>query len=118
MDTPKNKKQTSISNKKVNATDLDNSIKKLISKSQDGIIAFDIQGKVIAMNDEAARLFGKNHNKFINQLFWHQFKLNTYSRKRQFVQARKYFQLAKDGITQHFTWIESISQNPSLLIIL
>ncbi|KTD47839.1 EAL domain-containing protein [Legionella quateirensis] len=112
MDTPKNKKQTPISNNKVNACDLDNSIKKLISKSQDGIIAFDMQGKVIAMNDEAARLFGKNHNKFINQLFWHQFKLNTYSRKRQFVQARKYFQIAKEGITQHFTWIESISQKP------
>lgn len=112
MDRPSNNYETPTLSKRINTSALENSIKKLIGTTQDGIIAFDMQGKVIAMNEEAARVFGQNHNKLINQLFWNQFKLNTYSRKRQFITARKFFQLAKEGITQHFTWIERISQKP------
>jgi diguanylate cyclase (GGDEF)-like protein/PAS domain S-box-containing protein len=111
MDTIK-KIQINASTNSVHQPDQALSVQQLIEQSEEGIIAFDTQGKIIAINEEAAKLFGSSHKKLINQFIWQEFTLTPYSRKRQFIQARKCFLLAQQGITQQFTWIERVSQKP------
>ncbi|KTD65052.1 EAL domain-containing protein [Legionella shakespearei] len=108
----KNKQKTTSSKKIVSSQHLDNSVEHLIENAQDGIIAFDIEGKIIAINQEASKLFRRSPDQLIGQYVWQQLKSKTISRKRQFIQARKYFKLAKDGIAQQFTWLERNSQKP------
>ncbi|WP_298627650.1 EAL domain-containing protein [uncultured Legionella sp.] len=96
----------------VHQPDLILSVQQLIEQSQDGVIALDMQGKILAINEEAANLLGSEHNALANQFIWQQVQLNPYSRKRQFIQARKCFLLAQQGMTQQFTWIERTSQKP------
>lgn len=108
----KNKHKTTSSKNIADTQNLDNAVEALLKNTQDGIIALDMQGKIIAINEGAAKLFGNSPDKFIDQYLWHQLKLDTVSRKRQFIQARKYFRLAKEGIAQQFMWLESISQKP------
>jgi diguanylate cyclase (GGDEF)-like protein len=108
----KNKQKTTSSKKSVSPQNLDNSVELLIRNAQDGIIAFDIEGKIIAINEEASKLFKQSPDQLIGQQVWQQLKSKTISRKRQFIQARKYFKLAKDGIAQQFTWLERNAQKP------
>lgn len=106
-------KQKTTSSKKIDSTQsLDNSVELLIRNAQDGIIAFDLEGKIIAVNEEASKIFNKSPAQLIGHYLWQQLQFNTVSRKRQFIQARKHFVLAKNGIAQQFTWLESRSQKP------
>ena len=89
-------------------------IEHLLRTAQDGIIAFDPQGKIIAINEKASVLFGKTQAEFINHDLWQSFKLNSFSHKRQYIQARQSFLLAKEGIAQQFTWLENKANKPIL----
>ncbi|CAM2883575.1 EAL domain-containing protein [Legionella worsleiensis] len=112
MSTPENPNDARASNKIMKITELNQSVQQLIGSSQDMIIAFDLQGRIIAMNDKAAKLFGKKTNQLANKMLWSHFKGNTYSQKKQWVKARSSFKLAKEGITQQFTWIEYLAKKP------
>lgn len=102
------------SNTLISTQALDNSIEDLLSETQDGIIAFDLQGKILAINQSGAKLFGKKPDTFSNSYLWQHLNLNTPSRKRQFINARNYFFKAQEGIAQQFIWRETVSQKPVL----
>lgn len=114
MGSRKKEKKTITSNSLINTQALDLSIENLLRDARDGIIAFNMQGNIIAINKPAAQLLGKKPEKLINQFLWEQIKLNTFSRKRQFIHARKNFMLAMNGIAQQFSWIERNAQKPIL----
>lgn len=90
------------------------SIESQLKNAPDAIIVFNLQGNIIAINEKAAALFGKSPNKLINQYFWQQLTLNSFSQKRQLIKARQSFLLAKEGIAQQFTWMETNSKKPIL----
>lgn len=90
----------------VKAREIKKFIANLLNHSQDGIIAFDPSGKVIAINDQAALLFGQKPKKLINHYLWQHFKDKSLAQKRQFAKARASFRLAQDGVTQQSTWLE------------
>lgn len=90
------------------------SLENILSHSQDGLIAFDLQGKIIALNEQAALILGKKPKQVINHYLWQKFKLDTLSRKRKFIQARTAFNLAKQGIAQQFIWFETQTNIPIL----
>ena len=108
--------QLQIKNKTISSNNLATThhIENLLRNTQDGIIAFDLLGKIIAINPKAAKLFNKSPNKLINQNIWQQLKLYSYPRKRQFIQARNCFQLAIEGIAQQFIWTEFVDKKPVL----
>ncbi len=114
MDTIKRHIHITSSNNAANKSALLLSVQQLIDPSQDGIIAFDMQGKIIAINKQAAQFLGSNPDTLTNQFIWQQVKLTSHPRKRQFIQARQCFMLALQGMTQQFTWIEKIFQKPVL----
>lgn len=104
--------KTTTSNKLISTQALDNSIERLLKNSRDAIIAFDLQGNIIALNEQAALVFGTSPDKLINNGLWQQLTGDSFSRKRQFAKACKYFLLSKEGMSQQFTWIETQSQKP------
>lgn len=96
----------------IRTQDLNSSIESLLKNAQDGIIASDSEGNIIAINKKAALLFANGSKKFINQNLWQLFKLNSFSHKRQFILARKQFLLAQEGVAQQFNWIERKAEKP------
>ncbi|HAT8179913.1 TPA: EAL domain-containing protein [Legionella pneumophila] len=110
----KSKIKTESFKKLTKTQDLTNTIERLFTNSQDIIIVINQSGKIVAINEKAAALFNKNPDKLINKPIWKLFKFNSFNIKRQFVQARRCFLLANEGIAQQFTWLESNSQKPVL----
>lgn len=82
-------------------------IEEVLSTTNDGVVAFNLQGSIIAINDEAASLLQLPTDQIINHYPWQLLPLDSIVRKRQFIKARKSFNLAKEGIAQQLTWIES-----------
>ncbi|HAT8250405.1 TPA: EAL domain-containing protein [Legionella pneumophila] len=110
----KSKIKTKSFNKLTKTQDITNTIERLFANSQDSIIVFNQQGKIIAINEKAAALFKKSPDKLIDKPIWKLFKLNSFAIKRQFIQAKRCFLLANEGIAQQFTWLESKEQKPVL----
>ncbi|HAT1771456.1 TPA: EAL domain-containing protein [Legionella pneumophila] len=110
----KSKIRTKSFNKLTKTQDITNTIERLFTNSQDSIIVFNQHGKIVAINEKAAALFNKNPDKLINKPIWKLFKLNSFTIKRQFIQAKRCFLLAHEGIAQQFTWLESKAQKPVL----
>lgn len=94
------------SNNLINTQAIQIHIENLLSNSQDGIVAFDAEGKIIAMSEKATQFFGKSRKKLIDQYLWYHLKLDTFARKRQFIHARQLVALANAGVAQEMTWIE------------
>lgn len=87
----KSKIKTKSFNKLTKTQDITNTIERLFTNSQDSIIVFNQQGKIIAINEKAAALFKKSPDKLIDKPIWKLFKLNSFAIKRQFIQAKSVF---------------------------
>lgn len=88
------------------------SLSHLLKNTQDELIVFNLEGTVVGINDKAAALIGQPAEKIVNHSLWKRFKLNSIARKRQFIQAQKYFQFATEGNAQQFHWIETRYKKP------
>lgn len=89
-------------------------IARLIKHAREGIIALNLKGKIIAINDQAASLLGSTPTKLLNHYPWSALKQSTFVQKRRIVQSRRCFRLAKQGMAQQFTWLENKLEKPIL----
>ncbi|KTD79240.1 EAL domain-containing protein [Legionella waltersii] len=88
------------------------SIERLLQKTNDFIIVFDTQGKVIAINPKGTSLFNLSENRIIGHYIWELIELKSFNIKRQLVQAIHHFAIANQGLAQQFLWIESKQKKP------
>lgn len=88
-------------------------VDQLLNQSTEGTIVFDLEGKVIAINQTAADLFGKNE---VGKYIWQLHKIDSFASMRQLVLARRVFALAKQGIPQQCYWLETLDNKPTLAL--
>lgn len=106
----------SISMNPARSSMLINQIKNLFNGDQFGLMALNLQGKVLYVNDLASVLIGKSSKQLENHYLWTTSKRLSMEHKRQFIRARKFFKLAKDGVAQQFSWLETHYKKPVLAL--
>ncbi|QDP71868.1 EAL domain-containing protein [Legionella israelensis] len=97
-------------------TDLNHPLIQGINKCHEAAIVFNENGKIIAISNEAARLFSSSPKPLVEQSLWSQLNLDSFAKKRLFVRARCYFRSVKEGLPQQFTWVEKKEDKPVLAL--
>lgn len=93
------------------ALSLSEEILNQINKNEAGHIIFNEEGKILAINEEAAALFSLSQAKLLNKILWNQALFKFYKGKRLLATAKKYFEIAKQGIPQQFNWLQTDKEN-------
>lgn len=87
-----------------------------LNECKQGVIVFDEDGKIIAVNHQAAQILSLPAKQLVNDLLWPQLQLDNFAKKRLFVRARQHFQRVKEGIPQQFVWLEKKGDKPVLAL--
>ncbi|TAL59688.1 MAG: EAL domain-containing protein [Legionella sp.] len=96
-------------------TQLTESIENLLRDAKDGILLFDEDGIIVAVNEYAAQMFAKTPKKMLQQPLSKFFKLNSYSQRRQWIKARKSVKNEQNS-SEQLNWMEFINEKPILAL--
>ena len=88
------------------------SMNKILKSAPDGLMIFDFQGSPVAINEKACQFFGFSAEQLQKNSFWELIPLNSFTRRRHFLRVCDYFDQAKQGLSQAYTWSEYADEKP------
>lgn len=89
-------------------------IENLLNKTPTALMAFDLQGNLIGLNDKASQYLGVCVKQLKQHSLWDIIPLNNITRKRHYLRICECFKQAQTGLSQNYTWTEYTAGKPTL----
>lgn len=95
-------------------TDLNLSIEDMVKNASGAVIAFNLEGRILAVNSKAAHFFAMSPQKCINLSLVQNLSNKTYAYKRLLIKSLHCVQRAQKEMVSQFTWREKHAQKPTI----